>query len=140
MVGPHNTTMSGCTLRFTRNSFLQTTLVNEATGHAIYQIDTSASVTRIRKFDTPQPHPHRVEGATSGSDNDITNKGGKGKPKSKEDEEGDETETMPESPEISHEIARIYRKWFSLDRIIFRGKITTRRELMPAASRKVGGG
>ena len=129
--------MSGCTLRLTRNSPLRTTLVDEATGHAVYQIDTpirvARSVTRIRKFDSPQPHPHRVsEGATPDSDDDIPDKGKGGRP------EGDETKTMPELPETSDEIARIYWKWFSSDKIIFRGRITTRSEFLPRAG-KLGG-
>ena len=53
--------MSGCTLRFARNSPLRTTLVDDATGHAKYQIDTPirivGSVTRIKKFDSPPQHP-----------------------------------------------------------------------------------
>ena len=130
--------MSGCTFRFTRNSPLRTTLIDEATGHAIYQIATptwTRSVTRIRKLDSPQPHLHRDEDADDDSDDDITGK----KSMSKEDEEkGGGTEAEPELPETSDEIARIYWKWFSSDRVIFRGKITTRSEFLPKTG-KMGG-
>ena len=126
--------MSGCTLQLARNSPLRTTLVDEATGNAIYQIDTPIrlrSVTRIRKFDSPQLHLHRDEGADDDSDHDITDK----KPKSKEDEEA---EAEPELPETSDEIARIYWKWFSSDEIIFRGKRSSRSEFLPKTG-KMGG-
>jgi len=137
--------MSGCTLRFTRDSPLRTALVDEATGHVKYQIDTpvkvSRSVTRIRKFDSPvQPRLHRDEDADPDSGDDITNTGGeKEKPKAKkdkEDMEGGGTGTGP--PEAGDEIARIYRKWFSSDRIVFQGRITSRREFLPKCGKMKG--
>ena len=132
---PHHTTMSGRTFQLARNCPLRTTLVDEATGHAIYQIDTpkmvAGGVTRIRKFDSPQPHIHRDEDANSDHDHGFTDEENKHKShKSEEDEEeGDETETG--LPEASDEIARIYWKWFSSDKIVFRGKITTLSEFFP---------
>ena len=135
--------MSGCTLRFSRDSPLRTTLVDEATGHAKYQIDTpiriARSVTRIRKFDAstrpPQAPLHWDEDVDSDPEDDIADKGNKREmPKSKE--EGDGTET--ELPEASDEIARIYWKWFSSDRIIFRGRITSRREFLPKTGKMKG--
>ena len=139
------TTMSGCTLRFARNSPLRTTLVDEATGHAKYQIDTprkiARSVTRIRKFGSHTQPQHWDEESGSDSDDDITDKG-KEKKKSEskkdkiEEEEGDGTE--PELAETSDEIARIYWKWFSSDRIVFRGRATTRSEFLPKCGKMKG--
>jgi len=140
--------MSGCTLRFTRNSPLRTVLVDEATGQAKYQIDTpirlARSVTRIRKFDTPtQPPPHWDDEADSDSDDsgvgeekkksssDDTADKGKGKD---EQEEGAE----PELQETSDEIARIYWKWFSADKLIFRGKSRLRTEFLPKCGKMKG--
>ena len=130
---PHHTTMSGCTLRFAKDSPLRTTLVDEATGYAKYQIDTPIrlvrSATRIRKFDSPtQPPLHWDDDADSDSGDDITDK--RKKKKSKKDE-NDEGEIEAELPETSDEIARIYWKWFSSDRIIFRGRIHLRTEFLP---------
>jgi hypothetical protein len=137
--------MSGCTFIFARNSPLRTTLVDEATGHAIYQVDTpiklARSVTRIRKLDShTQPH-HWDEDADSDSGDDITDKGKKKKSKSKKDRRGEEgggDETASDLPETSDEIARIYWKWFSPDRIVFRGQITTRSEFLPKAGKMKG--
>jgi hypothetical protein len=135
LVSPLHTTMSGCTLRFARNSPLRTTLVDEATGHAKYQIDTPirlvGSVTRIRKFDLPiQPPLHWDDDTDSAPGDDVTDMG---KKKSKNDKNGkeDEEEAGPELAETSDEIARIYWKWFSSDRIIFRGRIHLRTEFLP---------
>ena len=135
--------MSGCTLLLARNSPLRTTLVDEATGHAKYQIDTprkiARSVTRIRKFDShTQPH-HWDEDTNSDSGDDTAGKGNKkdefesGADGKRAEEEGDETETA--LPETSDEIARIYWKWFSPDKIIFRGRATTRSEFLPKAGK-----
>ena len=133
--------MSGCTLRFARNSPLRTTLVDEVTGRAIYQIDTpkkiARSVTRIRKFDshTRPQHWDEVSGSDPGDGIDgVENK--EEEPRSKDGENDDDNEdqgdgTEPGLPGTSDEIARIYWKWLSPDRIIFRGGITTRSELLP---------
>ena len=138
--------MSGCTLLFARNSPLRTTLVDETSGHAKYKIDTpirlARSVTRIRKLDShTQPH-HWDEDADSDSSDDITDKGNrKEKAKSKKVEKGEEDErdeTVPDLPETSDEIARIYWKWFSSDRIVFRGRITTRSEFLPKTGKMKG--
>jgi len=131
--------MSGCTLRFARNSPLRTTLVDEATGHAKYQIDTpikiARSVTRIRKFDSPtQPPLHWDDDADSDSDDGITDMGKA--EKDEKDTEGDDMGT--ELPETSDEIARIYWKWFSSDRIVFRGRITSRSEFLPKCGKMKG--
>ena len=140
--------MTGCTLIFARNSPLRTTLVDEATGHAKYQIDTpiklARSVTRIRKFDSStQPPPNWNGDADSDSGDDIADgedKKEESKPKKdekdEEEEEGDETET--ELPGTSDEMARIYWKWFSPDRIIFRGRITTPSEFLPRTGKMKG--
>jgi hypothetical protein len=135
--------MSGCTLQLTRNCPLRTVLVDEATGRAKYQIDTpikfARSVTRIRRLDSPaQPllH-HRDNGIDSDPGDDITDVGNHKKSKSKDEEDEDEDEVLPES-QSSDEIARIYWKWFSPHRIVFRGRITTRTEFLPKAG-KMGG-
>ena len=132
---PYHATMNGCTLRFARSSPIRTTLVDETTGHAKYKIETpmriARSVTRIRRFDSPtQPSLHWDEDADSDSGDDIAD-GGKSdsKKRKKGEEEGDGTETG--LSDTSDEIARIYWKWFSSNRIIFRGRITTRSEFLP---------
>ena len=140
--------MSGCTLRFARDSPLRTTLVDEASGHPKYKIDTpirlTGSVTRVRRFDSPPQLPlHWNRDADSDSDYDITDvkkKSKRKKPKRKRDkkdkEEGDGG--GPGLPETDDEIARIYWKWFSSHRIVFRGKITTRREFLPKTGKMKG--
>jgi hypothetical protein len=133
--------MNGCTLQLTRDSALRTVLVDQATGHAKYQIETSIklaqSVTRIRKLDSPtHPHHHRDEDIDSGSGDDVTDKGKHKKKSKKNKEEGDEM--VPELAETSDEMARIYWNLFAPDRIVFRGRITTRSELLPRAG-KMGG-
>ena len=144
---PYQTTMNGCTLRFSRNSPLRTTLVDETTGQARYRIDTprkvARSVTRISKFDpSVQPPLHRDEDADPNPGDDITNKGKKrGKPNSKKgkkdgEEVRDEMET--ELPGTGDEIARIYWKWFSSHKIVFRGGITTQSHFLPKAGKMRG--
>ena len=137
--------MSGCTLRFTRNSPLRTILVDEATGHAKYQIDTPRklvrSVTRIRKLDSSaQPPLHWDDAADSDAGDDVVDKGEKGVSKSKEDEDGgdEEVESAAEFAETSDEIARIYWKWFSSDKIVFLGRITSRSEFLPKCGKMKG--
>ena len=133
--------MSGCTLRFARNSPLRTTLVDDATGHAKYQIDTPirtvGSVTRIKKFDSPpQPPLHWDKNANSDSGYDITDmKNKKKKSKPKKDKKGGEQAGLPET---SDEMARIYWKWFSPDRIVFQGRITNRKEFLPKCGKMKG--
>jgi len=119
--------MSTYTLRLFGDSPLRTTLVDEATGYARYRIDTPMRfgriITRIRKIDSPstQSPPHLGgEDSGSGSGGDITDKKGS---KAEEEEEG--------LPETGDEIARIYWKWFSAARIVFRGKVTDRKEFLP---------
>lgn len=128
--------MSACTFEFARDSPLRTTLVDEATGHAKYQIDTplriTGSVTRIRKFDLPLQSPLILDGeGVSGSGDDHTDKGKK-KGIFKWGIFG------AELPETSDEIARIHWRCFSSDRITFRGKATTRREFLPKCGKMRG--
>jgi len=103
------------------------------------------SVTRIRRFDSPTHPPlHWDEDANSDSDSgdDITDRGKKKKANSengmegKEEEEGGGMET--ELPETGNEIARIYWKWFSSNKIIFRGRITTQSEFLPNTGKMRG--
>jgi hypothetical protein len=143
--------MSGCTLQLTRDSALRTVLVDQAAGHAKYQIDTpvklARSVTRIRKLDSPtHPHDHwggdadSDYGADSDSGDESTDKGEhKKKPQKKGEEDNEEGDgTIPELPETGDEIARIDWSWFSSNKIVFQGRTTTRREFLPKTG-KVGG-
>ena len=59
---------------------------------------------------------------------------------SKEHEDDGEkgVESAAELAETSDEIARIYWKWFSSDRIVFRGKITSRSEFLPKCGKMKG--
>jgi len=121
--------MNDRTLLLSRNSCLRTTLIDEATGQAVYEIDTPRKVskcaTKIRKFDSPtQPPLHWNDG---GNDYDS----GEDRVGRKGASTGGEPEPM-ELPETSDEMARIHWKWSSDNRIIFRGKITTQKEFLPA--------
>ena len=120
--------MGACTFEFTKNSPLRTTLVDEATGHAKYQIETPirivGSVTRIRKFDIPPQAPLiRNEKANSDHSDDPTDKGKKKTSKWKM--------AGRKLSETDDEIARIHWKCLSPSRIDFRGKVTTRKEFLP---------
>jgi len=143
--------MSGCTLRLSRDSPLRTILVDEATGQAKYKIDTprkvGRSVTRISKFGPPPPQPplHRDEDVDPApSDVDVTNKGKKkvksNSKKGKKGREGarDEAEAETELPETDDEIARIYWRWFSPHKIVFRGGMITRDHFLPKAGKMRG--
>ena len=143
-IGRPKTTMSGCTLQFTRNSPLRTTLIDEATGKARYKIDTprkiSGSVTQIRELESDtQPRRDWDDEAESDSDDDIIVKYDV-KEKSEKDE-GNKTTELPELPELpgmSDEIAKIHWFWFESDRIIFRGMKTTRNEFLPKCGKMRG--
>ena len=137
--------MSGCTLQFARNSPLRTTLVDGATGQAKYHIDTpirlARSVTRIRKLDSStQPPPHWDDDADSDTVVDVIGEVGKGEsnPRKDQNDGEDEREDGAELPETSDEIARIYWKWFSSDRIVFQGKITSRSDFLPKCGKMKG--
>ncbi|KAF9782055.1 hypothetical protein BJ322DRAFT_1022552 [Thelephora terrestris] len=74
--------MGACTFEFTKNSPLRMTLVDEATDHAKYQIETPirivGSVSRIRKFDLPPQAPLiRDDKASSDHSDDPSDKGKK---------------------------------------------------------------
>lgn len=130
--------MSGCTLTFTRNSPLRTTLVDEATGDVKYKIETpiriARSVTRVSNFKSHTLTPvHQDVGANSDSGGGIRDKDKKFNSKT---EVGSETEAGPR--ETSDEIARIYWKWFSSDRLVFRGRITTRNKFLPKCGKMKG--
>ena len=135
--------MSGCTLQLTGSSPIRTTLIDEATGHAKYQIDTpgtsTRSATRIRKLDSATQPPPNGDDANLDSD-DTTNGREKGKYKSQNDGDGGEEGlgTVPELGETSDEIARVYWKTFSSDRIIFRGKIISKSELLSKCGKMKG--
>jgi len=137
--------MSAYTLQFVQNCPLRTTLIDDATGHVKYEIDTpmkiARSVTRIRKFHSPtQPPVHRDEDDEPDSGDDITDKGKKKKkkPKKGRKDQEEERKTEAELSETSDEIARIYWNWFSPDRIIFQGRITNRVEFLPKSGKMKG--
>jgi hypothetical protein len=120
--------MGGCTLLLARNSPLRTTLVDEATGHAKYQVNTPlrihGSVTTIKKFDLPpQPPLIRDEKTSFGPGGDITDKGKKGKPKRKD--------SGVQLPENGEEVAKVNWSCFSSDKITFGGNVTARSEFLP---------
>lgn len=134
--------MDGCTLRLSNNSPLRTILIDDATGIVKYKIETplkvARSMTRIRKFDSPPQPPldWRDDADNSDfSDDDIIGK--REEKKSNLAEKGNETDST-ELQETSDEMARIYWKWFSSNRIIFRGRITTREELLPKCGKLKG--
>ena len=130
------TAMSSCTLRLSRNSPIRTILVDEATGDAIYQIDTTElaqSVTRIRKFDPPTQPPLHWDGRRrSDSGEDITHKK---RSKSKE-EEGE----AGEPPGTSDEMARIYWTGPGLlsGKMVFQGVITSWTEFLQTTGKLRG--
>ena len=128
--------MSGCILRFTRNSPVRTTLVDEGTGLIKYKIETpvkiAGSVTRIRKIESPVVWKEEADDSDS-SDDDVADDG----KKSDLAKEGDEVDPV-ELPETSDEMARIYWKWFSSNKVIFKGKTTTRDELLAKCGKLKG--
>ena len=130
--------MTGRTFLLSRNSPLRTTLIDEATGQAVYQIDTPrkfvSEVTKIRKLDPATGAPLNWDdgGADSDDGGDVDKKGALRGTESK----GSEPET--DLPETSDEIARIYWKFGWSERIIFRGRITSQNEFLPAAGKLKG--
>ena len=122
--------MGACTLQFTRNSPLRTILVDEATGHAKYQIETPITLmqhtTRVRKVDLPPQSP-LVLGKKASSDGyyDPTDKG--------EKKRGFKWSRIfkPDLPQTDDEIGRIHWKCFSPSGFNFKGKVTNRREFLP---------
>ena len=120
--------MGSCSFQFVKNSPLRTTLIDEATGHAKYQIETPirivGSVTRIRKFDLSPQSPLVLDGkANSDLSDDLTDKGRKKRSMWKI--------TGGKLPQTDDEIARIHWKCLSPSRIDFQGKVTTRKEFLP---------
>lgn len=129
--------MAGRTFLLSRNSPLRTTLIDEATGQAVYQIDTPrgfiSETTKIRKLDpaTQAPLDWNDGGADSDDGEDIDKKG------AVRETERSELETA-DLPETSDEIARVYWTFTSSERIIFRGRITSQKEFLPAAGKLHG--
>ena len=128
---PRPTTMGTCTLEFTRNSPLRTTLVDGTSGQVIYQIDTPirilvGHVTRVRKLDLPPQSP-LILGDKAHSDicDDLTDKEKK--------KGGFKWNEMfkTDLPQTSDEIGRINWKFFSPSGFDFKGKVTNRREFLP---------
>lgn len=122
--------MNGRTFTLSRNSPLRTTLIDAATGRAVYEVDTPrtfscSGATKIRKLDTASRTPFHSDDADYNSDEDTV-------------VGMEEDELEPEFPETSNEIARIHWKLISSDRIIFRGKITTQNEFLPECGKMKG--
>jgi len=88
------------------------------------------SVTRVRRFDSPTQPPLDDDRGSDSGDGTTDKKGSGSK------EEGDEMGA--ELPETSDEIARIYWKWFSSDRIVFRGRIISQTEFLPKTGKVKG--
>lgn len=128
--------MSGRTFSLARNSPLRTTLIDEATGHAVYQVDTprklsSSPATKIRKLD-PATRPSPL------SDDDDSDEDGDPVDKKHAPVGVDDDEPVAELPGTTDEMARIYWKLTSSDKIIFRGKITTQKEFLPECGKMKG--
>ena len=135
------TKMSGCTLIFTKSSPVRTTLVDEATGHVKYKVETPIKVahvvTRIRKFEPHAQPPHHLDEDTgSDSGDDLTLCGAvEGKLGS---DEVKEDEIDLEMPQTSDEMARIYWKLIAPDKLIFQGKEHIRSECLPKCGKMKG--
>ena len=113
----------------------------------MYQIDTpiriAGSVTRIRRLDSSTPYPlHHDDDddddSDSGDDTTDVRRRSESTGSRGDKEQGDEEEVGPELTETSDEIARIYWKWFSSDRIIFRGRRHLRTEFIPKCGKMKG--
>lgn len=131
--------MGGCTLRFTRSSPVRTILIDQATGHAKYKIETPIKVahvvTRIRKLESNTQPPLEEDAGSDSDDNETLC--GKTEEKLPFDEvEGDEIDL--EFPESSDEMARIYWKLLAPDKIIFQGKEHIRSEFLPKCGKMKG--
>lgn len=131
--------MDGCTLRFTKSSPVQTTFIDEATGHIKYgnSYEARPSHTRIRKFESHAlSPPHLDEDTGSDSDDDVTLCGKvEDKLRSDEVEEADIDLGLPES---SDEMARIYWELLVRDKSVFQGKEHIRSELLPNCGKMEG--
>lgn len=125
--------MSGRTFSLARNSPLRTTLIDEATGHAVYEVDTLTTswVTKIRKLDhTARPPPYSEDGDFDPGEDLIDKK--------RTPVDAEEDESVMELPGTSDEMASIHWKAFSQERIVFRGKITTQGEFIPECGKMKG--
>ena len=114
--------------------------MDEDTGKVKYEVETpmriARSVTWIRKFESRTRPPLRWDERVDSDSADIITGEGKRKGRSNSKEEVNEAE--PELHENSEEIMRIYGKWFSPNRFIFRGRIATRDELLPKCGKMKG--
>ena len=133
--------MSGCTLQFSKSCPFRTTLIDEATGHVKYKIETPIKVahvvTRIRKFEPhTQPLHSSDEENGSDSDDDATLYGMIEDKSHPEEVEGEEINL--DFPETSDEMARIYWKIFAPDKIVFQGEEHIRSEFLPKCGKMKG--
>lgn len=134
-------TMSSCILEFRQNSPLWTRLVDKATGDTKYQIDTRkrffGSVTQIRKLDSfAQPSPSLGD-INSNANGDVANELEKGEPGDQNNGKG-EGGAGEGLAKANDEIARIYWKQFSSDKIVFQGKKIGRRGFLPKCGKMNG--
>ena len=136
----HYIKMSGCTLQFTKNSSTRTTLIDEATGHVKYKVETpikaSHVVTRIRKFEN-----HAYSSPFNLDDDDDYDHHDDLADEKMEDQFSDEMgreEISLHMPEVSDEMARIYWKLVAADEIVFRGKVHIRSEVLPKCGKMKG--
>jgi len=137
-------------LSFTRNSPLRSVLVDDSTGRPLYKLETPRNLTnnttRIWKFSPTEDID--IEGLlTSGCDcSDSTSSTNPGTssdsahpPVKKDDTEGnqDDIEIMFDELDggADNEIARIHWRWLSSPRVVFRGKIADKKELMKTSGR-----
>lgn len=128
--------MNGRTFLLSRDSTLRTTLIDEATGQAVYEVDTprklsSSYVTKIRKLDPAVPPRIYSDDEDPDSEEETADR--------KRALVGtEEDELLMGLPEASDEIARIYWRLAPSDRIIYRGKITTQKEFLPECGKMKG--
>lgn len=91
---------------------------------------TTSYATKIRKLGPAAPPPPYSDDVDSDPDEEPTDK--------KSAPVGEEEEEVVELPETSDEMARIYWKFFSRDKIVFRGKITNQGEFLPECGKMKG--
>jgi len=117
-------------LIFARNSPLRTTIVNETTHRPLYTIQTPRQFTRkttlVRRVpQTDDLQPLVLDGDDYDSDDDSLHA-----------EKGDEKEDPPEEEETpggSDELARIHWHRISHNRVVYKGRMMERGDLLPKA-------
>ena len=117
--------MGVATFEFSGKCPLRTTIVDKATGHPKYRIDTplklTGRVTKIKKFDKPF-QPPLISGGKTDLGDDPTDKGKKGSKTKK---------AHANLPKDFEEITKVQWHWFSPDIVAFLGNETTRKRFLP---------